>query len=187
MSKAVSTTACYHRFTAFRAVPKWARGPIFCEVEELAATHEREKQLTREIALKVETALPEKEVLAVELTKPDGFTVFIDDVRGVDHALCARVTHLLADYQREWEMSVSSPGLERPLRTPQHFRNVVGRRVALTTETKRRLRGEGVHARERAVAVQTVIESLTIPCGTIVRGNLIEEVYVHDVARDHRS
>ena len=100
----------------------------------MAATHEKEKHLTREIARKVETALPETEVLAVELTKPDGFTVFIDDVRGVDHALCARVTDLLADYRREWEISVSSPGVERPLRTPQHFRNVVGRRVALRTD-----------------------------------------------------
>ena len=141
----------------------------------MAATHEREKQLTREIARKVETALPETEVLAVELTKPDGFTVFIDDVRGVDHALCVRVTHLLSDYQREWEISVSSPGLERPLRTPQHFRNVVGRRVALRTETKRRLRGEVVDADERAVTVRTVNESLTIPYDAIVRGNLIEE------------
>jgi ribosome maturation factor RimP len=141
----------------------------------LAATHDREKQLTREIALKVETALPETEVLAVELTKPDGFTVFIDDVRGVDHALCARVTELLSDYQREWEISVSSPGLERPLRTPQHFRNVLGRRVALRTETKRRLRGEVVEADERAVTVRTVNESLTIPYDAIVRGNLIEE------------
>ena len=61
----------------------------------MAATHEKEKHLTREIARKVETALPETEVLAVELTKPDGFTVFIDDVRGVDHALCRRVTDLL--------------------------------------------------------------------------------------------
>src|SRR3954462_9873098 len=175
MRKAVSTTACYHRFTAFRAVPKWARGPIFCEVEELAATHEREKQLTREIALKVETALPETEVLAVELTKPDGFTVFIDDVRGVDHALCARVTHLLADYQREWEISVSSPGSARPLRTPQHFRSVVGRRVALRTGAKRRLRGEVVDAGEREVTVRTHTESVVVPYAEIVRGNLIDE------------
>ena len=86
----------------------------------MAATHEKERQLTREIARKVETALPETEVLAVELTKPDGFTVFIDDVRGVDHALCKRVTELLADYRREFEISVSSPGTQRPLRKPHH-------------------------------------------------------------------
>jgi len=141
----------------------------------LAATHEKERSLTREIARKVEKALPETEVLAVELTKPDGFTVFIDDVRGVDHALCARVTDLLSDYRREYEVSVSSPGTSRPLRTPQHFRNVVGRRVALRTETKRRLRGEVVDADERAVTVRTQTESLAIPYEAIVRGNLIDE------------
>src|SRR5215467_14303548 len=98
------------------------------ESRPLAATHDKEKALTRDISRAVETALPETEVLAVELTKPDGFTVFIDDVRGVDHAMCERVTELLSDYRRDWDISVSSPGVERPLRTPQHFRNVVGRR-----------------------------------------------------------
>ena len=141
----------------------------------MAATHEKERHLTREIARKVETALPETEVLAVELTKPDGFTVFIDDVRGVDHALCKRVTDLLTDYRREWEISVSSPGTQRPLRTPQHFRSVVGRRVALRTETKKRLRGEVVDAGERAVTVKTQTESVDIPYEAIVRGNLIDE------------
>jgi ribosome maturation factor RimP len=141
----------------------------------LAATHDKEKVLTREIARKVETAFPQTEVLAVELTKPDGFTVFIDDVRGVDHALCKRVTDLLADYRREWEISVSSPGTARPLRTPQHFRSVVGRRVALRTEAKRRLRGEVVDAGERAVTVRTQTESVDIPYDAIVRGNLIDE------------
>jgi ribosome maturation factor RimP len=141
----------------------------------LAATHEKEKQLTREIARTVETALPETEVLAVELTKPDGFTVFIDDVRGVDHALCERVTELLSDYRREWDISVSSPGVERPLRTPQHFRSVVGRRVALRTDERRRLRGEVVDASDSAVTVRTQTESLAIPYAAIVRGNLIEE------------
>jgi ribosome maturation factor RimP len=141
----------------------------------LAPTHEKERHLTREIARKVETALPETEVLAVELTKPDGFTVFIDDVRGVDHALCKRVTDLLSEYQRDWEISVSSPGSARPLRKPQHFRSVVGRRVALRTEAKRRLRGEVVDADERAVTVRTQNESVHIPYEAIVRGNLIDE------------
>jgi ribosome maturation factor RimP len=141
----------------------------------LAATHEKERDLTREIARRVEKALPQTEVLAVELTKPDGFTVYIDDVRGVDHALCKRVTDLLSDYRREWDISVSSPGIARPLRTPQHFRSVVGRRVALRTDGKRRLRGEVVDAGERAVTVKTQTESVDIPYDAIVRGNLIEE------------
>ena len=141
----------------------------------MAATHQKEKDLTRDIARKVETALPETEVLAVELTKPDGFTVFIDDVRGVDHALCRRVTDLLTEYLREWEISVSSPGTERPLRTPQHFRSVVGRRVRLRTGAKRRLRGEVVVAGEREVTVRTQTEAVAVPYDEIVRGNLIDE------------
>ena len=141
----------------------------------MAATHDKERELTREIRRKVESAVPGTEVLAVELTGPDRFTVFVDHAQGVDHALCARVTDVLRDYLREYGVEVSSPGFERPLRTPQHFRSVVGRRVALRTETKKRLRGEVVDAGERAVTVKTQAESIDIPYEAIVRGNLIYE------------
>src|SRR5215213_644818 len=110
----------------------------------MAATHDKERQLTREIAPKVEGALPGAEVLAVELTSPDRFTVYVDHTQGVDHALCERVTNILRDYLREYSVDVSSPGIERPLRKPSHFRNVVGRRVALRTNSRNRLRGEVV-------------------------------------------
>jgi ribosome maturation factor RimP len=139
------------------------------------STHDKERELTRDIARKVETALPETEVLAVELTKPDGFTVFIDDVRGVDHALCERVTDLLSDYRREWDISVSSPGSERPLRKPTHFRSVVGRRVTLRTPSRKRLRGQVVAAGDRAVMLHTETENIEVPYEDIVRGNLVYE------------
>jgi ribosome maturation factor RimP len=142
----------------------------------MAATHEKERQLTREITPKVESALPGTEVLAVELTSPERFTVFVDHVGGVDHALCERVTNVLRDYLRDYSVDVSSPGIDRPLRTQAHFRNAVGRRVALRTEGRSRVRGEVVAAGERAVTVQTDAESVDIPYDSIVRGNLIEEV-----------
>jgi ribosome maturation factor RimP len=141
----------------------------------MAATHDKEKQLTREIAPKVENALPGTEVLAVELTSPERFTVYVDHVKGVDHALCERVTNVLRDYLREYSVDVSSPGLERPIRTPAHFRAAVGRRVALRTRERSRVRGEVVAANERAVTVKTEAESVDIPYDAIVRGNLIEE------------
>jgi ribosome maturation factor RimP len=142
----------------------------------MAATHDKERQLIREIAPKVEAALPGIEILAVELTGPDRFTVFVDHVQGVDHALCERVTNVLRDYLREYSVDVSSPGSERPLRKPSHFRNVVGRRVAVRTEGRSKLRGEVVAADERSVTVKTDAESVDIPYDSIVRGNLIEEV-----------
>jgi ribosome maturation factor RimP len=144
--------------------------------EGMAATHDTERQLTREIAPKVEGALPGTEVLAVELTSPDRFTVYVDHVQGVDHALCERVTNVLRDYLRDYSVDVSSPGLERPLRKPSHFRNVVGRRVTLRTNSRNRVRGEVVAAGERSVTLKTDAESVDIPYDSIVRGNLIEEV-----------
>jgi len=142
----------------------------------MAATHEKERQLTREITPKVEGALPGTEVLAVELTSPERFTVYVDHVRGVDHALCERVTNVLRDYLRDYSVDVSSPGIDRPLRTQTHFRNAVGRRVSLRTEGRNRVQGEVIAAGERAVTVKTDAEAVDIPYDSIVRGNLIEEV-----------
>ena len=140
----------------------------------MATTHDKEKQLTREVSHKVEGAIPGTEVLAVEFSGPERFTVYVDHAEGVDHALCERVTHVLRDYLGEYSVDVSSPGLERPVRRPEHFRNALGRRVALRTQERRSVRGEVVAAGDRSVTVQTGAESVDIPYDSIVRGNLIE-------------
>jgi ribosome maturation factor RimP len=142
----------------------------------MATVHDKERTLQREIGSRVESALPDVEVLAVELSGPERFTVFIDRIGGgVDHALCERVTNELRDYLRDYTVDVSSPGLERPLRKPAHFRSVVGQRVALRTESRKRLRGEVVGADDARVTVQTDNESVEVPYGEILRGNLIDE------------
>jgi len=141
----------------------------------MAATHQKERQLTREIAPKVERAMPGTEVLAVELNSPDRFTVYVDHAQGVDHALCERVTNVLREYLREYSVDVSSPGFKRPLRTQGHFRNVVGRRVTLRTDSRNRVHGEVSVAGERTVTIDTGNESIDIPYDAIVRANLIDE------------
>ena len=99
----------------------------------MASTYDKEKQLHSEIGPRVEENLPDVEVLAVELASPDRFTVYVDHPQGVDHELCVRVTDVLRDYLREYTVDVSSPGIERPLRRPEHFAQVVGRTVQLRT------------------------------------------------------
>ena len=139
-------------------------------------THEKERTLQRQIAREVEAAVAGVEVLAVELSSPDRFTVFIDHPQGVDHALCVRVTDVLRDYLQEYAIDVSSPGLERPLRKPEHFRNAVGRTVSLRTERRRkRLRAEVVGAGDAAVVVRAGDDTIEIPYDEIVRGNLTHE------------
>jgi ribosome maturation factor RimP len=141
----------------------------------LANVYDKERTLEHEISGKVAEALPGVEVLAVELTGPERFTVFVDRPEGVDHALCEQVTHVLSDYLRTYSVAVSSPGLERPLRKPEHFQRVVGRRVKLKTAERSKLRGEVTRADASAVTVAADAGEVDIPYEQIVRGNLIDE------------
>ncbi|HET7759911.1 MAG TPA: hypothetical protein VFK62_08305 [Gaiellaceae bacterium] len=136
--------------------------------------HDKERTLQDEVSGKVEEALPGVEVLAVELTGPERFTVYVDRDGGVDLALCEQVTRVLSDYLREYGVDVSSPGPERPLRKPEHFERALGRRVKLKTEG-RKLRGEVTRAGDTAVTVAADGGEVDIPYDEIVRGNLIEE------------
>jgi ribosome maturation factor RimP len=141
--------------------------------------HTKERQLSQELAGRIEERVPGTEVLAVELLGPDRFCVYIDHPEGVDHALCERVTHELEDYRREYAIDVSSPGIERPLRKPAHFERFVGRKVALRTAGeiagRKRFKGEVIGADEQAVQLAAEPQPVLIPYEQIVRGNLIDE------------
>ena len=141
----------------------------------MSTTFEKEQTLQRQIGREVESALPGVEVLAVELSGTDRFTVFVDHAAGVDHALCARVTDVLREYLREYAIDVSSPGIERPLRKPEHFRNAVGRKVALRTPERKRFKGEIVSAGDNSVVVRSGDDTVEIPYDQIGRGNLWNE------------
>ena len=139
----------------------------------MPTTLEKEHQLQGQISPQVEHDLPGVDVLAVELLTPSRFRVYIDHPKGVDHALCKRVTDVLREYLREYSVEVSSPGLERPLRTPEHFEAALGRRVQLRT-AGRKLRGEVLSAGEQSVKVAASDGAETeIPYAEIVRANLI--------------
>ena len=119
----------------------------------MASVHEKERSWSARSAARSSRRLPGVEVLAVELTGPERFTVYIDHAAGrrpralrARHATCSR------DYLREYGVDVSSPGLERPLRKPEHFRSALGRqRRSCTTDGAQALRGEVVaRGRRRA-------------------------------------
>jgi ribosome maturation factor RimP len=135
--------------------------------------------LQREVAQRVESGIPGVEVLALELGGPDRMTVFVDHPAGVDHALCERVTAVLRGYLDRYSIEISSPGLERPLRKPAHFRASIGRRAALRTQEqidgRARFRGEIVAAGDRTLELRSGEQTYEIPYDAIVRGNLIDE------------
>jgi ribosome maturation factor RimP len=146
----------------------------------LTDLYDKERKLYREVSSRVERSLPGVEVLALELSGPERFTVFVDHPQGVDHALCERVTDALRGYLEEYAIDVSSPGTEPPLRRRPHFERAVGRKVVLRTADeiagRKRFRGELVDAGARAVKLATdKDEPVEIPYEAIVRGNVLEE------------
>src|SRR2546423_2714748 len=166
----------------FGLVEMGARRPFFLEIQMATNVYDKERTLTRDVVQRVERTLPGVEVLAVELTGPERFCVYVDHAGGVDHALCERVTDVLRDYLRDFSVDVSSPGIERPLRTQDHFSRVIGRRVVLRTSSdiggRKRFRGEVKGTSERNVTVGVDGTNMDIPYDAIVRGNLIDEVGV---------
>jgi ribosome maturation factor RimP len=144
----------------------------------LTQVYEQERVLHSEVAGKVRASLPDVDVLAVELRGPELLCVYLDRQGGVDHALCEQVTGVLREYLDRYSLEVSSPGLDRPLRKPEHFSQAVGRKVSVRTARdvagRRRFRGQVVRAGEGAVTLDAGDE-IDVPYDEIVRGNLIYE------------
>jgi ribosome maturation factor RimP len=133
----------------------------------------------RDIQERLSGSEPEVEVLLIEQAGAARLRVFIDHPKGVDIALCERVTRSLGDLLENYSLEVSSPGPQRPLVKPEHFRRFVGRRVKMRTKTKHEGRhsftGELVGASDDAVTVAADDGIVSLPYADINRSNLVEE------------
>ncbi len=89
--------------------------------------------LQSEIEQRLAVSEPDVEVLLAEVVSDGTLRIFIDHPDGVTLALCERVTALLAELRERYALEVSSPGSERPLTKPNHFRRYVGRRARVRT------------------------------------------------------
>ena len=124
------------------------------------------------------SAEPEVELLVVDKVGPDRLRLFIDHPEGVSLELCERVTNHLRDLLVDYGLEVSSPGPERPLTKPDHYRRFIGRKVRLRLreprEGLRRFTGELVGASDEGVTVAAEGGVVSIPYAEINRSNLLE-------------
>jgi ribosome maturation factor RimP len=120
------------------------------------------------------------ELIALESPSPDGLRLYIDYPQGVNLALCERVTDQLRDLLVDYSLEVSSPGFERPLTKPEHFRRFRGRRVKVRTgealEGRRNFTGTIADADASGVSVDLGDRSVTIPHERIRRSNLVPDL-----------
>ena len=134
--------------------------------------------LTQDIEQRLASAAPEVELLAVDQIGAERLRLFIDHPDGVDLALCERVTNHLWDLLADYGLEVSSPGPERPLTKPDHFRRFLGRRARIRLREPRdgrgSLTGELVGASDEALTMAADGGVVTIPYSDIRRSNLLE-------------
>jgi ribosome maturation factor RimP len=134
--------------------------------------------LQTDIEQRLSTTEPDVEVLACEKAGPERLRLFIDHPNGVDLALCERVTKQLADLLNQYALEVSSPGPERPLSKPDHFRRFLGRRARVRLreprDGHRSFTGELVGASDEEVTVAADTGVVSIPYSEINRSNLVE-------------
>jgi ribosome maturation factor RimP len=120
---------------------------------------------------------PEVEVLLAEVVGGDLVRLFIDHPQGVTLDLCERVTHHLPEVREKYALEVSSPGTERPLSKPEHFRRYVGRRARVRTrgayEGRKSFTGELMNATDEAVTVAADTGVVSIAYADIHRSNLV--------------
>lgn len=133
----------------------------------------------RDIQERLSGTEPDVEVLLVEPAGAGRLRLFIDHPSGVDLALCERVTRHLNELLEQYSLEVSSPGPQRPLVKPEHFRRFIGRRVRVKTrsehEGRKSFTGELVGATDDQVTVAADDGVVSIPYAEINRSNLVEE------------
>jgi ribosome maturation factor RimP len=135
--------------------------------------------LQRHIEERLAQLDPQIELIALETPSTDGLRLYIDHPQGVDLGLCERVTNQLRELLFDHSLEVSSPGSERPLTKPEHFRRFRGRRVRVRTrealEGRRSFTGTIADADASGVSVDLGNRAVTIPHERIRRSNLVPE------------
>jgi ribosome maturation factor RimP len=135
--------------------------------------------LTIDIEKRLAGLEPDVEVLACEQVGPERLRLFIDHPDGVSLALCERVTHHLRELLADYGLEVSSPGPERPLTKPDHFRRFLGRRARVRLREPRDghkgFTGELVGASDDEVTVAAGDGVVSISYSDINRSNLLPE------------
>jgi ribosome maturation factor RimP len=168
------------------AVPRVGARPLFLRNDP---DEQNMTALQTEIEERLAHNEPEVEVLLAEVLGGRSLRVFIDHPDGVSLAMCERVTMLLNDMRERYSLEVSSPGSERPLTKPAHFRRFVGRKARVRTRhprpvgaptdpaprAVRSFTGELVGASEQEVTLAAEGGVIAIPYAEIRRSNLIED------------
>ena len=132
-----------------------------------------------EVEATLATATPDVEVLLAEVVGGGTLRLYVDHPDGVTLEVCERVTQALEAVRERYALEVSSPGTQRPLTKPTHFRRFLGRRARVRTRDAlaghKSFTGELVGATDAEVTIAAETGVIAISYSDIHRSNLVEE------------
>jgi ribosome maturation factor RimP len=112
--------------------------------------------------------------------------VYIDSADGVSHDECVSASRAVNEYldrldeegrldlRGSYFVEVSSPGIERPLFTPEHYRRFAGHRAAVTSAARKKTEGEILSCDGDEVTLRTSDGSdVRVPFASIKSARLI--------------
>ena len=110
--------------------------------------------------------------------------LYVDKPSGVDMDACVQANSLLRDVSciegfkaGDYNLEVSSPGVERPLRRLDHFEESIGKEVSVhlaqAIQGKRRLQGTLSRVHEGVLFVTLEKEEYSIPLSMVHKANIV--------------
>jgi ribosome maturation factor RimP len=148
----------------------------------------RETAKLERLAEVVEGSLPEgSELVEARFSPGPLLTLLVDREDGpVDHEFCSHivsaVSPILESEGYGGMVEVSSPGIERPLTKPEHFRRFLGHeakvRVSEPVEGRRNFTGVIERAGEKDFVLKLLEggAEVELPFGSVARANLKEDI-----------
>jgi len=119
---------------------------------------------------------PKHGVLRLYIDKPEG--VVIEDCSDVSRQISALID-VEEPVSGQFNLEVSSPGLDRPLRRVKDFQRFVGSLVKLKMvmplEGQRNFKGRLLRADEDVVVIETDTEELSLPMNAIEKARIVPE------------
>ncbi|MDR3568532.1 MAG: ribosome maturation factor RimP [Syntrophobacteraceae bacterium] len=110
--------------------------------------------------------------------------IFLDSERGINVDDCARISRVVSEMLDTadlvpvaYNLEISSPGIDRPLRKPDHFRKHIGDMIEVRTispvQNRRNFRGELKDASPEGLILQCDSQDYSIGLELIERARLL--------------
>lgn len=127
----------------------------------------------------VEEKLKETEGFLVDVQiQPHKILVLIDTVKGITIKECAVISRYVeshletTDLLEKYELEVSSPGIDRPLKVFQQYEKTIGRKIKVTTSSGEQQTGTLVKVQQEGIELKNE-ESNFIPFSEIKQTKIV--------------